>query len=200
MAGTNFISPFGFRPYQNSSVTPTHFVYIWGKWKCCDWNSNIIEHSMTSPPWYQKPGYPLSHWQLFGPKRLSDNDDFFTTRPSVIDICQILYVYHAIKGNLSHVCSPASRCSYLQLSAFICTCHGFVLVHSAASDPPKVNSLKKKQTSKSVSMFVHINRGKEVDISGSESKIGFTKPDFWSCEEATPKASLRLHSRSALST
>lgn len=105
------------------SVSPTHFVYIWWKWKCCNWNDNIIELSMTSPRWYLRIKTLLSSVPLttfwtrtrFWPWWLLHSST------SVIDICQILYAYHAIKGNLSDDCSPASQCSHLpvvqQLSA-----------------------------------------------------------------------------------
>lgn len=103
------------------SVSLTHFVYIWWTWKCCHFNSNT-ELSMTSPPWYLRIKTLLSSVPL---------TTFWTQTPfwswllhnptSVIDICQILYAHHAIKGNLSNVCSPASQCSHLpvfqQLSA-----------------------------------------------------------------------------------
>lgn len=168
------------------SVSPTHFVYIWWKWKCCNWNSNIIELSMTSPPWYL---------HIKNPAILSPTDNFLDQTPlwpwwllhnptSVIDICQILYAYHAIKGNLSYVCSPASRCSNLpvfqQLSASFAPVTGLCWF----TELPQIHQrstvyLQKPSISERV--FAHISRGKESDVTGSESKVYSTKPDFWSC-------------------
>ena len=122
MAGTKFISP-QWMPALSKflNVSLKHFVYFWWKYKCCNWKSYIFELSITSRPcvsktllssgplttcWPQTPFWPW--WLLHNPT-------------SVIDICQILYACHAIKGNLSDDCSPASQCSNLpvcqQLSA-----------------------------------------------------------------------------------
>lgn len=77
---------------------------------------------MTSPPWYLH----IKNAAILSPTdNFLDPDPFLTMmtspQPNLIDICQILYAYHAIKGNLSYVCSPASQCSNLpvvhQLSA-----------------------------------------------------------------------------------
>lgn len=80
--GTKFISPRGFSLIKIPQL-PKHVLSIFGGNQNVvhDWNSDAIEHSMTSPPTYPRPCYFLSPWQLFGPEPCPDNDDFPTTQP-----------------------------------------------------------------------------------------------------------------------
>lgn len=82
MPGTKFISPRGFSLIKIPQL-PKHVLSIFGGNQNVvhDWNSDAIEHSMTSPPMYPQPCYFLSPWQLFGPEPCPDNDDFPTTQP-----------------------------------------------------------------------------------------------------------------------
>lgn len=98
-------------------------------------------------------------------------------------------------------CTPCSKRKYflwLQ-SSELPVFGGFLLyLHLSwicAPDPSKVDSLekkKKKNTSKSVSMFAHINWGKEGDISGIESKTLVLL-------KGNTQSLLRLHSWPAVS-
>lgn len=128
---------------------------------------------MTSSPWYLRV---KSH------AILRPTDNFLDPNPSwprwllhnptsVIDICQIWCVYHAIKGNLSYVWCPASQRTQVpvlqQVSAsFTRNYTKFMLVHRVTSDPPKINSLPSK------TVLAH--------ATWSNSEIDSTKPAHWS--------------------
>lgn len=105
-----------FLALSNTSLFLSHILSIFGG------NESVaIEIAAVSMlTWLHPPGicisktrYPLCHWQLFGPKALSKPMMTLHNPTSSIDICQILYACHAIKGNLSDVCRPASQCSNL---------------------------------------------------------------------------------------
>lgn len=91
-AGTKFISACGFLPYQNSSVSPTRFVYIWSKRKCCNWNTDIIEHSI----WLHLPG-------IKNPAILCSTDNF-------LDPNSFLTMMTSPQPNLGHWHMPDSVC------------------------------------------------------------------------------------------
>lgn len=142
------------------SVSLTHFVYIWWKWKCCNWNSNIIELSMTSPPWYLR---------IKNPAILSPTDNFLDLNPFLTmmtspqtqphwhmpdSVCVPCYKRKSFR-RLQSSFSMESFASLRAAFCFICTCHRSVLVHWAASDPPKVNSLPSKSVKKRVYVCPH---------------------------------------------
>ncbi len=132
-------------------------------------SKTLLSSVLLTTFWTQTPFWPW--WLLHNPT-------------SVIDICQNLYAYHAIKGNLSDVCSPASQCSNLPVFQQLSASFAPVTDLCWFTELPQIHqrsTVYLQKPSKSECVFAHISRGKENDVTGSESKIYSTKPDFWSC-------------------
>lgn len=177
LAGTTFISPQWMISVvacliKNTSVFLQHILSIFGG------NENVVieiaillslvwlhlsgicvsKTLLSSVPlttfWPQTPFWPW--WLLHNPT-------------SVIDICQILYAYHAIKGNLSDDCSPASQCSNLpvvqQLSAsFAPVTH--LCWFTALPQIHQRSTVYLQKPSKTGPVFAHTGQGKESYVTG----------------------------------
>lgn len=151
-------------------------------------NENVVIEIaiLLSLVWLHLPGI----WVSKNPSILSPTDNFLDPNTfwpwwllhnptSVIDICQILYAYHAIKGNLSDVCCPASQCSNLPVFQQLSASFAPVTDLWWFTELPQIHQRSTfylQGPSKGEHVFAYIYWGKEGEITGSKSKIDSTKP------------------------